>query len=249
MKFHSVLFLLLFSSLISTGQCVPDSSITHSDPGIYPDSITGLPQAITGIPYSTVLQVKVLTDTTVSPFHVFIDSIVIGNVSGLPIDFTYLCVPASCSFPGGSDACILLQGPAPTLQMVGTYPLIVHTVVYFKLAGTPQSQADNNDDYTIVIDTTTGISVYDKLNFSVGQCIPNPVKDYALIPVTLSRPNEVTLTIVNLIGKKVFNRSYNLPKGTTNISLDLHQLQPGIYLYTFSNGVNSIARRMIISNE
>ena len=249
MKFFSTLILFIFSCLISSGQCLPDSGITHNDPGIYPDSLTGLPHAVTGFPYSTVLQVKVLSDTIVPPFQAFIDSIVIDNVSGLPLGFSYLCVPASCSFPGGSDACILLQGPSPSMQMIGTYPLIVHTIVYFKIAGTPQSQVDDNDDYSIMIDTTTGISVYDKLNFSVGQSIPNPAKDFAIIPVSLSRQDEITLTIVNLIGRKVIRKMYNLQRGKTNLSVDIRGLQPGIYLYTLSNGVNTFARRMIISND
>ena len=43
-------------------QCTPDTSV-HS-PGIYPDSANNLPHAIVGVPYSTVMQVKVPHDTT-----------------------------------------------------------------------------------------------------------------------------------------------------------------------------------------
>jgi Secretion system C-terminal sorting domain len=196
-----------------------------------------------------VIQTKVLTDSVVPPFTAIVDSIVIDNVSGLPAGFTYSCTPSSCSFPGGADACILLEGPAPTVQMGGIYPLIVHTTIYFKIAGTPQNLTDDNDDYSIVIDTTTGISFIDRAPFSIGQSIPNPAKDNVIIPVTLTRPDEINLKIVNLIGKKVFSRTYSLSKGKSNLSIDLHGFQPGIYLYTISNNVNSIAKRMIISND
>ena len=246
--FTSVIFFLAFS-LITSGQCVPDTSITHNNPGNYPDTITGLPHALTGQPYSTIIQVKVLTDSTVGTLTGIVDSIVVGNVTGLPSGFSYSCTPSGCSFPGGSDGCITLSGSAPSIQMVGTYPLVVQSIIYFKIFGTPQTLQNDILGYSIVIDTTTGISSLDKINFSAGQNSPNPAKDYTVIPLTISHPEEVSLTIVNLIGKKVLSRSYNLQKGKTNITLDLHNLQPGIYLYTFSNGLFSVARRMIITND
>ncbi len=249
MKIFTSFVFFLVSYLITSGQCVPDTSITHNRPGNYPDTITGLPHSITGQSYSTVIQVKVLTDSTVGTLTGVVDSIVVENVTGLPSGFSYTCTPSSCSFPGGSDGCITLSGSAPTLQMVGSYPLVVQSTIYFKIFGTPQTLQNDILGYSIVIDTTTGISTLEKNNFSAGQNSPNPAKDYTVIPLTISHPEEVSLTIVNLIGKKVFSRSYNLQKGKTNITLDLHNLQPGIYLYTFSNGLTSVARRMIITND
>lgn len=249
MKIFTSFVFFLVSYLITSGQCVPDTSITHNKPGNYPDTITGLPHSITGQSYSTVIQVKVLTDSTVGTLTGVVDSIVVENVTGLPSGFSYTCTPSSCSFPGGSDGCITLSGSAPTLQMVGSYPLVVQSTIYFKIFGTPQTLQNDILGYSIVIDTTTGISTLEKNNFSAGQNSPNPAKDYTVIPLTISHPEEVSLTIVNLIGKKVFSRSYNLQKGKTNITLDLHNLQPGIYLYTFSNGLTSVARRMIITND
>ena len=249
MKIFTSFVFFLVSYLITSGQCVPDTSITHNKPGNYPDTITGLPHSITGQSYSTVIQVKVLTDSTVGTLTGVVDSIVVENVTGLPSGFSYTCTPSSCSFPGGSDGCITLSGSAPTILMVGSYPLVVQSTIYFKIFGTPQTLQNDILGYSIVIDTTTGISTLEKNNFSAGQNSPNPAKDYTVIPLTISRPEEVSLTIVNLIGKKVFSRSYNLQKGKTNITLDLHNLQPGIYLYTFSNGLTSVARRMIITND
>ena len=249
MKAFIVFIFLLISSIITSAQCVPDSNITHNRPGTYPDTLTGLPHAITGQTYSTVIQVKVLTDSTIGTLTGIVDSIVINNVSVLPSGFSYSCTPSGCSFPGGSDGCITLSGAAPTLQMIGTYPLIVESTIYYKIFGTPQTLQNNITGYSIIIDTTTGISAFDKFHFSTGQNSPNPAKDFTLIPVTISHPGEVSINIVNLIGKKVLGHSYNLQKGKTNISVDLHNLQPGIYLYTVSNGATSFARRMIISND
>ena len=249
MKVFTAFVIFLLSNLITSGQCIPDTSITHNNPGNYPDSITGLPHASVGISYSTVIQTRILTDSTVGPFHAFVDSIVIDDVTGLPTGFTYSCYPINCSFPGGSNACILLQGSPPTIPMIGTYPLVVHTTIYYKISGTPQNLVDNNNDYSIIIDTTTGISSPDKIYFNVGQNVPNPAKEYTVIPVTMVHSDEISLTVVNLIGRKVLSHIYNLQKGKTNITLELRSLLPGIYLYTFSNGVTSVVRRMIITND
>src|SRR5689334_1207210 len=121
-----ILLFLVASALAGSyafGQCVPDTSITHNDPGVYPDSATNLPHSVVGIPYSTTIQMKVLTDTTamVGPITVpvTIDDVTVNTVTGLPPGYSYSCNPANCVFPGGSDACVLLQGPAPTGAEVG----------------------------------------------------------------------------------------------------------------------------------
>ena len=65
------------------GQCVPDTNITS--PGYSPDSATGLPHAIVGVPYSTVVQV--LVPATYTTYN--LDSVVLGSVTGLPAGFSY----------------------------------------------------------------------------------------------------------------------------------------------------------------
>jgi hypothetical protein len=247
MKLLLSFLLIVFSCLNGYGQCVPDTSITHNQPGTYPDSATGLPHAITGQAYSTVIQIKVLTDSTVSGLTGIVDSIVINNVIGLPNGYSYTCTPTGCSFPGGSDGCITLSGPA--LSNSGNYPLTVQSTIYYKIFGTPQTLLDDITGYSIVVDTSVGISFPERVLFSAGQSVPNPAKDFATIPLFLPHSGEVTLTLFNLIGKKVLSHTYSLQKGKVNIPLDLHGLQPGIYMYSLTNGVNTITRRMIVSND
>ena len=250
MKYLILCVYLFLSALISHAQCIPDTSITHNIPGTYPDSATGLPHSHVGVPYSTVIQVKVLTTYLyLGTIPVPIDSVSIDNVSGLPPGFSYSCTPSNCNFPGGSDACITLTGPAPGAGMVGTYSIVVNVTGYGNLGGTPISNPDVIDDYAIVIDTATAVGTINKLTFSLGQNIPNPANEITVIPIVLTHPDDVSLTISNVIGKRVFRHTYSLQKGKTNIPVDLHDLLPGIYLYTLSTGSNSVTRRMIISND
>ncbi len=249
MRFLILLFCLLVSTNFVNAQCTPDTSITHNDPGVYPDTITGLPHAYVGVNYATTIQLKVLADTVIGGFTVPVDSIVVNGVTGLPAGFTYLCTPSGCSFPGGSDACILLQGPAPTGNMTGTYPLVVQVTAYGVVFGTPTNVPANITGYSIVIDSTTGINDLYTVNYTIGQNTPNPAREYTSIPVNLVRNENVNVSVSNLLGKKVIEHSYNLHRGRNNINLDVHGLQPGIYLYTVTIGKNNTTRRMIISNE
>jgi len=242
------ILLLVFPMLVSA-QCVPDTSITHNDPGIYPDSATGLPHAIAGAPYSTVLQIKVFTDTVSFPLVFTVDSVVLETVIGLPPSFTYSCSPASCVFLGGGDGCVLLQGnPGP--GDVGTYPLTVQTRAYgYLTGGIPTNFADNNDDYRIVIDPATGVASIGYSNFKVGQNIPNPAAALTRIPVTLSRAGNVVLSVSDLLGNKLFYKTYQLPPGKSFLSVDLDDLKPGIYLYTLADEDHTITRRMVLSKD
>ena len=249
MKIITLFFVLLVSTFNISAQCVPDTSITHNVAGMYPDKVVGLPHASVGQPYSTTIQLKVLVDTVYLGFTVPIDSINIDNVTGLPSGFTFSCTPVNCSFPGGSDACILLQGTAPTSQMIGTYPIVVEVTAYGVFLGTPTNLPANVTGYSIVIDTTTGINDIHSVSFTVGQNNPNPAHAYTTIPVNLTRNEEVIVSVSNLIGKKVVERTYNLQRGKNNINVDVHGFQPGIYLYTVTVGRNNTTRRMIVSAE
>jgi len=250
MKIVSVFFAMIFSAFAAWSQCTPDTNITHGEIGIYPDSATGLPHAITNMPYNTVIQVKVGTDTLVSvtpPVSAHIVSIDITNVLGLPTGFSYTCNPSNCSFPGGSDACINITGLPPSASMMGPYPLVVELTVHATIIGIPQTQTVNDSDYTLYIDSTTGIATIERNNFSVGQNQPNPAKFTTNIPVTLMHADQLSLTISNLIGEKIITGTYDFQRGRNLIPVDLHGVQEGIYIYTISNGRNSITKRMIIS--
>lgn len=246
----SLIILLCFIFVLSgNSQCVPDTSITHNQPGIYPDSATGLPHAFVGIPYSSVIQVFVPLDTVYNGFPATIDSINATNVTGLPPGFTYICTPSNCSFPGGTSACILLQGPAPTTGMIGTYPILVELDVYGRVFSIPQTIQDVNDNYSIVIESTTGLWSVSNGSFAVKQNSPNPFGRYSNIPVNSKVNGYINLKITDLLGNVVLNQQRSVQKGINNISVDALNFEAGIYLYTISDGKNSVTRRLVVSGK
>ncbi len=243
------LLIAMTFAIVNSGsaQCTPDTSITHNVPGIYPDTLVGLPHSYVGVPYMTDIQVKVFTNTTYMGVPATIDSLVVISVAGLPPGFGYSNTPSSGVFPGGSDACILLSGAAPSAGIVGVYPLTVNLTVYGKVFGVPQSIPQAVTGYTIYIENNVGISSVSNLSFSVGQNIPNPASSIASIPVYLPKTANVHLSVSNLLGKNVVEKNVILQKGGTSLPLDVQGLPSGIYLYTITYNNQSFTRRMIVS--
>ena len=142
--FLSFVALISFSGMIMA-QCTPDPSITV--PGIYPDTVTNLPQGYVGVFYDTDIQLKVITDTTVLGFNVVVNEIVIDSVSGLPSTYAYECSPANCTFLAGSNGCIRVSG---TSGNGGMYDLDVHVTLYGTIFGfIPVSQSAVLEGYRI----------------------------------------------------------------------------------------------------
>src|ERR1041385_3863055 len=80
-----------FSAAQLYAQCNPD--LTMTNPGVAPDSATGLAHAVVGQAYSDTLQFRVPTDTTIvylsTPLFFTINYIRVDSVLGLPPGFTW----------------------------------------------------------------------------------------------------------------------------------------------------------------
>lgn len=240
---------------LGSAQCVPDTSITHNVNGVYPDSATGLPHAIVGSTYSTDIQIKVLRDTTYSlgplTLPAVIDSFNITGVRGLPAGFTYSCNPSGCSFPGGSSACLNLTGPAPTISMVGVYPITVNVTAYGTVTGLGSAtQDDSISYYSLYIDNSTGISlVSTPERLTVSNFSPNPASAASLLILGVPTAGVARIEMTDLIGNRISERSVSLDKGMNRVTVDLSDLHAGIYLAKVYFGKEAVMRRLIVTNR
>ena len=244
-----ILFVLICVATIIAGrsfaQCVPDLSITQ--PGIYPDSATGLPAGTAGVPYSQVIQVKVLTDTTANGLPVIVTDITIVSVSGLPPGITYTCNPSNCVFPGGSNGCILLSG---TPTVAGSFPMVVDLNVTGTLFGIPITQPSTVDYYVITINTNTGLpSASGAGKFELLQNKPNPATSYTDISFTSPIGGDFNLKIYNLIGKEVYTQTVRGMSGQNVVRINTDDFAPGVYMLSLNNGNSIVTRRMIVSRK
>ncbi len=248
MKQIILLLAIAFSFCVSQtySQCVPNTAITQ--PGIYPDSATGLVAGTVGIAYNEVVQVKVPLDTFfIVPIQ--IDSISVLSFSGFPPGITFACNTTNCQFPGGSNGCILLSGTPTT---AGTYPLkAVLSARGHTINGNFQipAQIDTVDYYTIVINQANGIQNNANLKFDVAQNEPNPFNNTSNISFTVAVKSTVTFKVFNLIGKEIFRNNVLCDPGKNIIKVDAADFAPGVYMYSLSNGAQTFTKRMIVSKK
>lgn len=240
---------LLISGLTAQAQCTPDTSI-HVN-GIYPDTATGLPHASMWQTYSTVIQVKVVRDTSYSGLPAQVDSFVITGVSGLPSGFSYSCYPANCQFPGGSNGCILLYSNGPVTNPVGNYPIVVQMSVYghVTLLGA-LSLPVTVGGYSITVDAGTGISgTALPTRLSVSEFVPNPVTSNSKLVIGVPQRGPVRIETLDLLGNVVRSENIEADLGWNTYALQAEDLRSGVYLTKVYFGKDVAIRRMVVTSH
>ncbi len=248
-KIFILMFLLLLAGHhVIIAQCVPDLNITQ--PGIYPDSATGLAPGVVGQPYQQVMQIKVLTDTSIvySGFQVTvtIQNIQLMSFTGFPPGITYACNPATCIFPGGSNACVLISG-VPTTAGVYNLNAVVKTTGTTVLFGQTitLTQFDTIDYYSIVVGAV-GLNEINPSIFNLGIPQPNPAVDYSIVDFYVPSDERLSYGIYTLTGLKVQAGTLKARKGFNSHKINLHSLTPGVYLYSLSTHSLRLTRKLIV---
>ncbi len=81
----------------------------------------------------------------------------------------------------------------------------------------------------------------------VSSNYPNPVKDFTSINVQLTKTSDVTLEVTNMVGQLMFTeRQTALAAGTHSITLNLSNLDAGVYFYNITAGDQKVSRKMIV---
>ena len=107
----------------------------------------------------------------------------------------------------------------------------------FSSLASPQQGGDNNKGQII------------STRFDIGQNSPNPFSDFTQIEYSNPVQGFVELKVVNLIGKELYHRVLEAEAGRNLIRLEGEDFTPGVYIYSLSNGTQTITRRMVISKK
>ena len=206
-------------------QCTPDPQYTIA--GVYPDSATGLADALVGQAYSEVITIITPIDTNVvfSGFPITVNIIDIGldSVNGLPSRFSYECSVPNCIFAGGSTACAVLLSASPTASEIGLHQLFMYTTttVDAGLFGI-QTQNDIIDYYYLnVTNATSTINKFDNFTFEMKDVFPNPVHNKSRIQFISGEPKPVVFSVFNYLGEKIDEQIIFANHGINDIFIDV----------------------------
>ncbi|CAG5080520.1 T9SS type A sorting domain-containing protein [Parvicella tangerina] len=238
--------LLLGGMYAASAQCTPDPSITS---GISPDTLTGMAVSYVGQAYEEVFTFVVPTDT----MGLTIDYIKLNNVTGLPSNYDYDCTPSNCEFPAGSSQCARVFSTSnPTTPQIGSYQLTIEAMAYVILLGqsvaNPQGATTYDGYYLVIADAATaGVEQVGKGDMKSLIAYPNPTNGNTTVEFAMGYNTEVTFTVTNLLGEVVNRQVIAAPKGLNRINFDASNMSNGVYLYTITDGKNSISKKLIVN--
>lgn len=245
--------LLAFVAIASLGtsasfaQCTPDISCIPSGTGygVCPDSATGLPIGQVGVPYTATVSFKI--PTTTDDFGIpggTLNSVDVIDVDSLAPGLSYVCNPGSCSFPGGTNGCILISG---TPTAVHNQQIIVHAMGHATVFGFPTSQPTTNEQYRSIVIPAASIETLDMSKFDVQQNTPNPFNSRSEIRFSSVSNAEVEFKVYNLLGAVVYSNTFKAERGANTIRIEANSFSAGAYMYSIKNGNKTITKRMIVS--
>lgn len=245
------LTVLLGGTALVNAQCTPDPNITTV---ISPDTATNMAVSYVGQYYEQVFTFKVPADTSVAPYgSVPISHIQLNSISGQPANYNYDCTPSNCKFNGGTLGCVRFKSTSnPTSSQVGTYPLTITATGYVVVFGTTimnPGGASTYDGYYFVIaeQAPVGIEKVEKGEMKLLLAYPNPTSGVTTFDVAMGSSNEVTFTVTNLLGSVVNKQILNGAKGLNKITFDATSVPNGVYLYTITDGTNTISKKLVVN--
>lgn len=111
------------------------------------------------------------------------------------------------------------------------------------IMNTPETWTTGN-----IMKATSVFGDYNSDNFNFEQS-PNPISDNTIFKYTLSKNQQISLIIYNLIGEKIETlvNEYQM-EGNYEYSYDASGLEPGVYFYQFSSG-RFVKAGMLIVNR
>lgn len=95
-----------------------------------------------------------------------------------------------------------------------------------------------------IFDNTVGISTVKNDLFTVINNYPNPFKGTTQIGVTFTKSTDVTVKVVDVMGKLVYNQNFEkIPAGLNNLELNLGNIAAGVYFYSVeANGFKTTGK-------
>ncbi|HUM47991.1 MAG TPA: T9SS type A sorting domain-containing protein, partial [Chitinophagales bacterium] len=78
------------------------------------------------------------------------------------------------------------------------------------------------------------------------QVFPNPSNGLITVTADIPAAEKATISVLNLLGQKVFTKTEKLHAGINTLSLDLTALHKGIYVLDISAGKTKMEKRVVI---
>lgn len=258
----------------SYGQaCTPNPQYADSAGGVWPDV---LPTICIGQNYSTIIDVKTITDTTTNitiggqsiSADLLIQKLRINNVLNLPSQgFTYSANQPEWTNGGSApnwtpvQGCVVIQAPASSTATLSpgsdSVTVVVDAFVQTALLGPTYLWASSLQQeilydfpYTVAAanDPLCLVSIPEQFanSFFVSNPTPNPSNSLTTIEMLSANTEPLSINFYNMMGALVHNQTINALKGKNSYTFDASFFAPGVYTYVVTNGAVSQTRKLVV---
>ena len=93
---------------------------------------------------------------------------------------------------------------------------------------------------------TISISFSQEKSIEKLSAAPNPFSNATIITFHSESDSKTILTVKNILGKVVYQKSVETVKGNNSLTFLKGDLTAGIYIYTIQNKENTISKRLVI---
>lgn len=260
--FAGVLSFQAFGQSCTPDETLPDSVVIAPLPFLPDVEGTGLMDtACVNSYFETVLYFNIPDSIEVFNTQVPLTSVSMaqtGAVIDLPAAYEYSCNPPNCSFQADSSGCIIIYGTGEAADE-GVHDLKVAVTIsaggfsldrelpdgilvsgnyYFHV------KPEGSENCTIINDVEEVFAD----QFSVTNS-PNPFFSTTEVSINSKVSGKYQLTIQDMVGKVLQRDELNIVEGLNTFTFDGSQLPAGIYIYTVSDGQNSISNKMLVGNR
>jgi hypothetical protein len=184
---------------------------------------------------------------------------VTNGVANLPAGMSYVCNPPNCAFPRDSVSCIKLFGTPTNPADVGQKDLTLSLTLNLFPAGQlpnipyPNQTLDPGGHYYLFVKPqgSSGcfVSSTDERQALAGsiRSFPNPSSGFTQIVFDTPEAGQYEFIVTDLAGKAVHRERLQIFSGENTIPFDGSSLANGMYLYSLSNGLQSLTEKLVIS--
>lgn len=273
MAMRSWLFVLFFlPGILLNGQgtvptCQPDTTIADTLYGVFP-----LPYSPTRNPLGGISDTACLNTYFQFVFTLRIpEAFVIPNVGSVPINtvsmhpdtavanlpagLDYVCNPPNCIFPKASEGCIILFGTPTNPQDVKVHDLKIRGLLssFIPIPITfPDSTFFAPGNYFLHIQpagspacTPSSVSELAATRLQLRN-VPNPFSSTTDIEVISGIRGRFDFRVFDFTGNMIHREPVQIFQGENRISFNGSNLPNGIYIYTLTDGLTSVSRKMVL---
>ncbi|MBO7624320.1 MAG: T9SS type A sorting domain-containing protein, partial [Bacteroidales bacterium] len=143
----------------------------------------------------------------------------------------------------------LTAGESRNVAFTQKYTVPNYTGTYQLMAYVDALAADpvrSNDTLTKPFECTVGIRNAEKLDWNMGQNIPNPASDVTAIPFNMPQEGRVRFSVMTANGQLIYKQEIQAEAGDNRLELNTGEWASGLYYYSMEYRGQRITRKMNI---